>query len=153
MQQPQIGDLLIRETAILPQTVSVIAQQTGNVAQPYHGPAGKLVGLLSMGQVTPNNMIHHNEHGLQQQTWIIRAATFVGMIIGAFFMMLPITAVADIAPLFASITRRGTLIIGFLLGLCLWSIPTAIACFPVEPLVSVTLVIGAALICLFNLLY
>lgn len=148
-QQPQIGDLRISETEILPQTVSVIAQQTGNTLQEYLAPAGKAVALLSMGQVSSHDMIHMAEEKNRILTWVIRVCTLLGMIIGFCMIMQPIVILADIVPIFGSIAGFGTGLIGFVLGLCLWSILTAIAWFAARPLMSVVLVAVAILICYF----
>ncbi len=146
-QQPQIGDLRISETEILPQIVSVIAQQTGSTLQPYQAPAGKAVALLSMGQVSSHEMIHAAEEKNRILAWVIRACTLLGMIIGFCLIMQPVVILADIVPIFGSIVGFGTGLIGLILGLCLWSILTAIAWFAARPLMSVVLIVVAALIC------
>jgi hypothetical protein len=146
-QQSQIGDLRISETEILPQTVSVIAQQSGNSLQAYLAPAGKAVALLSMGQVSSHGMIHEAEEKNRILTWVIRVCTLLGMIIGFCLIMQPVVILADVVPIFGSIVGFGTGLIGFVLGLCLWTILTAIAWFAARPLMSVALIVGAALIC------
>lgn len=50
-QNPQLGDLRINLTVVEPQTVSIIAQQTGATFQPYFAPAGKVLCSYQQGDI------------------------------------------------------------------------------------------------------
>lgn len=145
-QQPQIGDLRITITEVLPQIVSVIAQQTGDTLQAYNAPAGKSVALLEVGQQSPQQMIHTAQVENQMNTWLIRLATLVGMIVGFMLILQPIVIIADFVPFLGSILRFGTGFIALVIGLSLWAIATAIAWFAVRPLMSVLLLVLVGII-------
>lgn len=148
---PAIGDLKISLSDVLPQTVSIIAQQTGNTVQAYAAPAGIDVLLLAMGQQSPQAMIQHALSQNQILTWILRGVALLMMIIGIALLMQPVVVLADFFPFFGSIIGFGTGLIAFAGGLVLWSVATAIAWFAIRPLwaiglVIIAIVIGAALI-------
>ncbi len=140
-QTPAVGDLRIRVTEVLPQTVSIIAQQTENTLQSYMAPGGMPVSLLYMGQKSSAEMINQAQSENQLMTWLFRLLSLVMMIIGLSLLLKPISVMADIIPIIGSITEFGTSLIAFLLGLALWVIATAIAWFVVRPLWSIALII------------
>jgi hypothetical protein len=147
-QTPAIGDLRISLSSVVPQTVSVIAQQNGNTFQPYMAPAGQAVELLVSGQVSPQQMIHQAEVENQMQTWLIRLVTLLMMIFGVMLTLKPVSVLADVIPFFGSIVGFGTGLIALLSGLCLWTAATAIAWISVRPFMAIVLILAAAIICM-----
>lgn len=144
---PKTGDLRVTITKVLPQTVSIIAQQTGTTLQPYMANAGQPVSLLEMGQVSSDQMIHNAESQNAIMTWILRLASLVMLIIGFALIMNPIVVLADVIPFFGSIVGFGTGLIAFICGLLVWSVMVAIAWFAVRPLFASGLVIVIAVFC------
>lgn len=144
---PKIGDLKISFLEILPQSVSIIAEQTGNTLQPFNAKAGRSVSLLSMGEVSSDQMIFDaiNENNIT--TWILRIVSLAMMIIGIALLMGPIVAIFEVLPFLGSIASFGTGLIALLSGLILWSLLTAIAWITVRPLWAVGLIIIVAAIC------
>lgn len=139
-QTPKIGDMRISETAIYSQTVSVIAQQAGDTLQAYMTPTGQAVSLLEMGQLSPQEMIHHAKVQNSLIMWLLRLASLFILIAGLALIMSPIAVLADFIPFFGSIIRFGTGFIAFAVGLCLWVIAIAIAWFAVRPLLSICII-------------
>ncbi len=152
MQNPQIGDAKITLVEILPQTVSVIAQQSDNTLQPYVAPAGKPIEMLVSGQQSSAQMIQDAQRENAMMIWILRVASLILMIIGISLIFRPIIVLADIIPLFGSIVGFGVGIIAFLGGLILWTIGTAIAWFAVRPLFAIALIVLVALTCYYVIL-
>jgi hypothetical protein len=149
---PEIGDVRVTVNLILPpQTVSVIAQQTGNNLQTYMPAAGQPISMLQMGQVSHDNMIAQAKAENSMQTWLIRLGTLIAMIIGFAFMMNPIKVLADVVPIFGSVVGFGTGLIAFLGGIILWCVTVAIAWFAVRPVWSIMLLVIMVIVCYFFL--
>lgn len=144
---PKIGDLRIAITEVLPQTVSIIAQQSGKTLQPFMADSGQTVSLIEMGKVSPQLMIAHAQSENSLMTWLLRLASLILLIIGFALIMNPIVILADIVPFFGSLVGFGTGFIAFVAGIAVWSIATAIAWFAVRPLFAIGLLVVIAIIC------
>jgi hypothetical protein len=140
VQNPQIGDAKIQLIQILPQTVSVIAQQVDSTLEAYLAPAGKPIEMLVSGQQSSAQMFNDAQHENALLMWIMRLISLVLMISAIALILRPIVVLADVVPLFGSIVGFGTGFIAFLVGLFLWTIGTAIAWFFVRPLFAIALV-------------
>lgn len=148
-EQPQIGDLRIRLERTPAQTVSVIAEQTGNTLQAYQAKAGESVMLLSAGQHSYQDMIQTALDENKMLIWILRAVSLLMMIAGFSAILGPIVVLADVIPILGSIAGFGTGFIALLCGFVLWTIITALAWFAIRPWLSAGLIAaGAAISCL-----
>jgi len=136
-QTPQIGDLRLNMTAVYPQDVSIIGQQSGKTLQPYLAPAGETVMLLSTGQVSANQMIDDAKSQNKMMTWMFRLVSLILLIIGFSLIMKPVVILADVIPFLGTLVGYGTGFIAFICGLGLWLIVTAIAWFATRPFVSI----------------
>ena len=148
-QVPKIGDMKISESEILPQAVSVLAQQFNKTVQPYMAKAGQSVSLIEMGTISPQAMIQNALSANAVMTWILRAVALFLMIIGLSLLMQPVVVLADVIPFFGSLVGVGTGLIAFTGGILLWSIGLAIAWFAVRPLWSIGIIAIAVVICWF----
>lgn len=146
-QIPVIGDLRIRIDKVLPQDVSVIAQQTGKSLQPFMAPSGKPVALLVLGLESPEQMIHEAEVENQLLTWMFRVLSLIMMMVGIALLFAPIVVLADVVPFFGSIVGLGTGFISCVAGFILWSVATAIAWFVVRPVWSISLIVLVIVLC------
>lgn len=145
-QAPKIGDIRISVTAVYPQDVSIVAQQSVNTLQAYVPPAGHPVMLLEMGQHSSEELIHNAAVENRIMMWTLRIASLAMLIIGFALIMSPIAVLADFIPFLGSLVGFGTGFIAFTLGFCLWFIAMAIAWFAVRPMMSASLIV-AAIIC------
>lgn len=145
-ETPQPGDIRINLTAAYPQTVSIIAQQTGTTLQAFLAPAGEPVFLLSTGQHSSDQMIEDAQSQNKMIAWILRLVSLI-MLIGGFSLILnPLVVLADVLPFLGSIVGFGTGFIAFICGLSVWLVTTAIAWFATRPLVSIGLIIAVVVI-------
>lgn len=144
---PMVGDLKISVSQVLPQTVSIIGQQTNDTLQAYVAPAGQTVLLLVTGQESPQQMILDAQSANQLLTWILRGVSLLMMIIGIALLLSPLSVLADVVPFIGSIVGFGTGVIAFACGLILWAVAIAIAWFAVRPLLSIGFVAIVAAIC------
>ncbi|MDR3477160.1 MAG: TMEM43 family protein [Gammaproteobacteria bacterium] len=144
---PKVGDLRITVSEILPQVVSIIAEQADQTLQPFTPPAGEPVSLLVMGHHSPAQMISDAKSQNQMILIALRIASLIIMIIGMALLMKPIVVLADVIPLFGNIVGMGTGLIAFITGLILWTIATSIAWFAFRPLWAVGLILIVAGTC------
>lgn len=145
-QNPETGDLRINLTAVYPQVVSIIAQQTGTTLQPYLAPAGETVMLLSTGVHSPAQMIADAQSENRMIAWILRLVTFIMLFAGFSLILSPLVVLADVIPFLGSIVNFGTGFVAFICGLCVWIVATAIAWFVTRPLLSLGLIAVAAIL-------
>ncbi|KTD46024.1 hypothetical protein Lrub_2821 [Legionella rubrilucens] len=139
-QNPQPGDLRINLNAVYPQSVSIVAQQTGNTLQGYLAPAGETVLLLETGQQSPEQMFKQAQSENTLLAWLLRGVTLL-MLIGGFSLILnPLVVLADVLPFLGTLVGFGTGFVAFLLGLSVWILVTAIAWFATRPWLSVGLI-------------
>ncbi|STX27645.1 Protein of uncharacterised function (DUF1625) [Legionella beliardensis] len=145
-QTPQVGDLKISVAAVLPQQVSIIAQQTGTTLQPYQAAAGEEVLLLSPGQESTDSMIKKAQDENRMITWVLRFVTLLMMISGFALLMRPLSVLADVLPFLGTLVGFGTGLIAAVIGFCLWTIFLAIAWFATRPLFALGLLVIVALV-------
>jgi len=145
-EAPKIGDLRVTMAVILPQNVSIIAEQTDSTLQPYQAHAGQTVSLLEMGAQSPQLMIDDALSSNALIMWILRAVALFCMMIGLGLIMAPVVVLADFVPFFGSLVGFGTGLIAFAGGLILWSVALAIAWFVVRPLWSLGIIVIAVMI-------
>lgn len=146
-QSPNIGDLKIRVFVIMPQEVSVIAQQINHTLQPYVAHAGQRVSLIETGEVSAPLMIQNAIAENNVMMWILRAVSFVLLLVGLAMLMQPVVVLADVIPFFGSLVGVGTGLIAFIGAILLWSVALSIAWLAVRPLWSVTILICAIVVC------
>lgn len=144
---PKIGDMRIEISAVYPQTVSIIAQQTGKTLQPFMADSGIAVSLIEMGQVSPQQMIQNAVSENAMITWLLRLVSLLMLIFGFFLIMNPIVVLADVVPFLGSLVGIGTGFIAFIAGLGVWTVAIAIAWFAVRPLLAIGLLVVIAVIC------
>lgn len=142
-ESPEIGDYRISVTEVLPQTVSVIGQQTGTTLQAYLPPAGEPIILINSGEHSAAEMIQIAISENSMLTWILRGVSLLMMIIGLGLLMQPVVILADFIPFLGSIAGFGTGVIAFAGGIVLWAAATAIAWFAVRPMLAIGLIVGA----------
>lgn len=135
---PETGDIRIHVTAVYPQDVSVIGQQINNTLAPYLAPAGETVLLLSTGILTPELMIKEALSQNNLLAWGLRLLSLLMLIAGFALILKPLVILADVIPLIGSIVGFGTGFVGFICGLSVWVIFTAIAWFATRPLLSLS---------------
>lgn len=146
-ETPQVGDLRISLSAVLPQTVSVIAQQNNHVLQTYEASAGSSIALLDPGEKSAQTMLDDAKQANRITTWLIRIVSMIMLMLGINLMLRPLSVLGDIIPFIGDIIGLGTGLISCLTGLFIWAVATAIAWFVVRPLWSISLVILVTIMC------
>lgn len=147
-QHPQVGDLRITVTQVLPQEVSVIAQQNEKTVQPFLAPAGKEVALLVSGTQSPESMIKQALSDNRMMTWLWRIASLVMLIVGIALILNPLAVLGDVIPFVGSLIGFGVGLVAFVTGLLLWSAATAMAWIFVRPVFALTILAAIVVVAL-----
>lgn len=124
---PVVGDIRISLSEVVPQYVSVIAQQTDNQLHPLVVQGAQPIGMLVIGEVSPKEMIHQGKEENKNITWLIRAATLILALAGVYLV---VKAMA-----------LGSMQKALLIGLGVWTVFMAGAWFIVKPMWAVALII------------
>lgn len=143
---PEIGDMRVKITMVLPQVVSVIAQQTDHTLQAYVPAAGIPISLIEMGNVSSDEMIHRAEVNNEIMAWVIRGLTLLGMIVGFALILRPLQVMAGFIPFAGAIVGFGVTVISLITGFALWSVAVAIAWFAVRPIIAVGVMVIAVIV-------
>lgn len=143
---PQPGDLRVSLSAVLPQTVSIVAQQNDQTLQPYQAPAGKTVMLLNTGAHSSDELFTDAFTDNTMVTWVLRLISFALLFAGFSLILKPLVVLADVLPFAGTIVSFGTGFVAFVCALVVWLIVTAIAWFVIRPFVSIGLILAAVLL-------
>jgi uncharacterized protein (TIGR02996 family) len=96
-QAPQVGDVQIRYKVVKPQTVTVLARQTGNTFAPFTAQ-GSDIDLIKTGQHSPQAMIESAQSSAKMLNWGLRVVS-LALLAGAFFLVLrPLASAVSGAP-------------------------------------------------------
>lgn len=138
-RKPEVGDLKISASSILPQTVSIIAEQTGHTFKPYRSATGESIFLLTSGQETSDGMIRAAHDENLSRTLLIRLGSLFMMIIGFALLMRSSNIFANKIPVIRSFVEFGSGLMSVLLGFCLWTVFLAIAWLTTRPFFAIGL--------------
>ena len=139
---PQLGDLRISVSAIDPQVVSLVAQQTGGTFTPYITKQDTEIFLLSTGTVTAAGMFKQAHESNNTLTWILRLAGFLAMLIGIIMIFQPLVVLTDVLPFLGSILGFGVFLFGAVVAISLSSVTISIAWVVFRPLIGVPMLVG-----------
>ena len=140
---PQIGDLRITLTKILPADISIIAKVVGSTFEAFKASNGKSVSRLAMGTVSAENMFEAAHAGNNMLTWILRIIGVLCVIGGLKGIFGILGEVFKVLPFLGNIVGAG---VGFVCGVVgfAWSLLIiAIAWLTYRPLIGVPLLVVA----------
>jgi hypothetical protein len=136
---PQIGDVRVTLTKILPADISLIAKVIGSTFEQYYAKNGKTFSRVSMGTVSSETMFAEAQSENSIMTWILR---FVGifLVIGglkSMFSILP--TLLKVLPFLGNIAGVGVGLVCSLVGGAWSFIIIAIAWLFYRPLIGIAL--------------
>jgi hypothetical protein len=137
--KPQVGDLRISYSAILPGPVSVVAQQVNQSLEAFHTKTGTSVAMLASGTVSSENMFQQAHANNSVLTWALRLLALILMGVGIALVLNPLKVLADVIPFLGTVVGVGTGAIATLLAIALTTITIAIAWIAVRPILAVIL--------------
>ncbi len=141
--KPQIGDLQISFSVVRPQTVSIVAQQSGNGLQGYATKAGRTLEMLAAGPHSSAEMFTVAQKENSTMTWILRLVGFLVMWLGLSLLLNPLKVIADVVPFIGDIIGMGIALLTLLIALPLSLTTIAIAWIFYRPLLGIALLILA----------
>ena len=119
--EPQIGDMSITFTKVLPGEASVIAEVNGTNLRPFVAKNGKEFSALTMGTASMEEM-YQSEHTINKNiTWILRIAGLLLVILGLKGIFSILTTLLKVLPFLANIAELGVNLVCSVLGL-VWSL-------------------------------
>jgi hypothetical protein len=142
---PVVGDYRVKFESIPEGTVSVVARQSGGVADAYPTQAGPSLAMIAEGAQTSEQMFADAAQANAIFTWMLRGAAFMMMFIGLSAVLSPITSIAGYIPIFGTWIRTFTMLISGTASLVLWGVVVAVCWILVRPLLAITLLIGAGM--------
>ena len=140
---PDIGDIRVTLTKILPSDISIIAKVIGSTFEQYYASNGRSVSLVSMGIVSPENMYAQAHSSNSVLTWILRLIGLLLVIGGlkAIFEFLP--TLFKVLPFLGKIVGAGIGLVCIIIG-SVWSlIIIAIAWLWYRPVIGILLLVIA----------
>ncbi len=135
-QSPQVGDVRIAFSAVMPADVSVVSKQTGTSFEPYRASAGMDIELLRSGIVGAEAMF---ESALKQNsilTWILRVVGWFAMFLGLVMILRPISVAGDVLPFMGSMMAFGAGALAFVIASVLSTGTIAVAWIFYRPLLG-----------------
>lgn len=145
--QPRIGDWRIRYQAVkAPQTLSILARQSGDGFAAWTAPNGYQIHLARVGDADAALMIADQQAAESTLTWILRGVGTVMNIMGFALILGPVRALANVIPLLATVVGAGVGLVALVLGLPLSLVVIGLAWLAYRPLVGIALLVLAGLI-------
>jgi hypothetical protein len=144
-QDPQIGDLKIRFSAVLPTEVSVVAVQRGKSFMPYFASNGNKIELLEYGSQSAQQMFQAAQDRNNLLTWILRAGGFLFIFIGLRMLLGVVPILAAVIPALGGLVDAAVGLIAFALSAAISLLTIAIAWVFYRPILAVGLLLGAVL--------
>ena len=140
---PQIGDVRVTLTKVMPAEVSIIAEVSGKTFQAYTSSNGGEFLELRMGTVSKAGIIASARHQNTVLVWILRLVGTLLVIGGLNAIFGFITTLAKVVPFVASILGAGIGLVCNVLGFAWSLLIISLAWLFYRPLVGVPLVLAA----------
>ncbi|HNX49481.1 MAG TPA: TMEM43 family protein [Thermoanaerobaculaceae bacterium] len=148
---PQVGDLRLSFSQVLPATVSVIAQQTGGSLAAYQTKAGPAIQMLKTGAFPAEAMFKAAMQSNRMITWLLRLFGFFLVFVGLKAFLGPLVALGDVVPFIGNIIGGGTSLVAFLGAAVISLVVIALAWLVYRPVLTIGL-LAVALVALVLIL-
>lgn len=141
---PEIGDVRVTFSVVLPGEASIIAQVQGDTFVNYTAKNGKTLSTLSMGTKSMDEMFESQKASNSTWTWILRILGAL-IVIGGFKSIFSLLYLLfKVLPFLADIVEAGVGLVAGILGI-VWSlIIIAIAWLVFRPVLAIIILIIAA---------
>jgi hypothetical protein len=143
---PEVGDVKVVYERVDLTEASFVAKQVGNGLQEYATSNGYTVFLSSAGLVPSVKLFADAQDANTFLTWILRAVGLIFMFAGFAASLKVLSVSGDVIPFVGTIIGFGTGLFSFIATLCLGSLMIALGWFAARPLLSIVIILGAALI-------
>ena len=137
--EPQIGDVRIKFSAVMPHDVSLVAVQAGKSFTAYHAKAGVDIEMLRSGIIGAQEMFKMALEENTIMTWILRGIGWFLMFLGMVLFFRPLSVLGDVVPMFGSLLAFGTGLFAFAGSIVLSLTTVAIAWVVYRPVLGIAL--------------
>ncbi len=142
--EPEVGDVKVKFSVVLPVEVSIIAQQTGTSFRPFEIPSGEgSIEMLREGSHSAESMYAKAHAENTNMLWILRGVGFVLVSIGFYMMFQILSVIADFVPFIGSLVGCAAAGAAGILGTAVTCVVIAIAWLFYRPLIAVVLLLLA----------
>lgn len=141
---PQVGDVRVGYKIVAPQTLSVVARQTGNTFAPYKAQAGDEILLVDVGAKDAGQMFQTAQEANTTLTWILRLVGYLMMAIGIALILRPLVVVADFIPMIGNFAGFSATLFALVAAFPISVLVIAVAWVSVRPLVGIALLVAVA---------
>lgn len=142
--KPDVGDVRITYTKVLPGEVSIVAAVSGNTFAPYLSKSGKTFSALRMGNV-PQEQIFESAHASNKAAlWLFRILGFFLILTGLRSVFSILETLLKVVPFLSRIAGWG---VGFVCGIVafVWTlVVAALAWITYRPVIAIVLLVIAA---------
>lgn len=146
---PQIGDVRVTFTKVLPAEVSLMAQVSGDTFVPYISKGGKSFDLLRMGVLSADQMYEGQHSANKMWLWLLRFLGIFLVISGLKGIFNFLETLAKVVPFIANIIGAGVGLVCSLAGFAWSFIVIAIAWLAYRPVLGISLIIIAVALIIF----
>ncbi|MBF0170861.1 MAG: TMEM43 family protein [Nitrospinae bacterium] len=148
---PTVGDLRVRYEVVHPQTVSLIARQSGDGVAPYVTSNDRELFMLERGGRTAEEMFADAQRANTILTWILRGVGTFLMWLGLTLILRPLSVIASVLPILGNVAEKGIGLVAAMMTAPLALFTAAFAWVFYRPVVGVGLLaVGAVLFYLFK---
>lgn len=138
-QEPKVGDVKITYSQAPGGVYSLYAKQEMKSLVSFHAENGNQLLFIERGKVSAQEMLEGAQSINTLITWGVRVGGLVLMFIGFMLIMGPLTALANVVPVFGSLVGGVSAIIASVLTLVIGSVVIAVAWFSVRPFTSLAI--------------
>lgn len=142
--KPEIGDVKITFSAVMPTEISVVAKQVGDSFETYRTVAGGDLEILAMGTQSAESMFEDQETANRTTTWILRGVGLLMLWIGGVLITRPLRVVADVLPIAGRVVGAGLGFFSFALAMIAATITIATAWLFYRPVVGISVLVITA---------
>lgn len=140
---PVIGDTRVFYQVLRPGMLSVIAQQKGENLQAYQTKNAKSIEMIRSGQISAEEMFEGAIQTNRLSTWLIRFLGFFMIYIGLNTLLVPLSILLSVIPLFAKIFRFASKLLSAVIALVLSLTTIGIAWLLYRPLIGLAVLLSA----------
>lgn len=140
---PDIGDVRITLSKIMPADISIIAKVSGATFEQYTAKNGKTFSRVSMGTVSADNMFAAAHSANKTWTWILRIIGFIMIISGLKSMFNILPTLLKVLPFLGNIVGAGVGLVCTVLGSAWSLIIIAISWLWYRPFIGIALLAAA----------
>ena len=146
---PQVGDVRITFTKVLPAEISLIAQVSGDTFVPYTAKNGKTFNALQTGVLSADQMFEGRHSSNKMWLWIFRLVGILLVVSGLKGIFGFLETLAKVVPFIANILGAGVGLVCSLVGFAWSFIVIALAWLAYRPVLGISLIVIAIALIIF----